>query len=460
MLIAQSITDVSFAWPSLDELARVLTLRGGFNSAIVVIGTTLLGAAAGIVGSFALLRKRALIGDALSHAALPGLAIAFLISVAMGGVGRSLPVLLTGATISGVVGVLCVQWLSRYTRLHEDAAIGAVLSVFFGFGVLLLSIIQTLDVGTQGGLHHFIYGQTAAMHQSDAILIGAVALLAVIASAVLFKEFRLVCFNDEFATVQGWPVPALDLAMMALVVIVTVIGLQSVGLILSIALLIIPAAAARFWTERLDRMIVLSGAIGAMSGYFGSCASALLPRLPAGAVIVLAAGCIFLVSFLLAPARGVLASSLRQFRLRLSIAREHVLRGMFELAEKREPGAAVIHLRDLRKAKRWLAWDLWLLGGRLRRDGLIVHIGDQYRLTTAGWREAQRVTRNHRLWEEYLITFAHLDPTHVDHCADMVEHVLDPEMIAELEQQLRRRGRLPAATIVTESVHPIAGATP
>jgi len=345
----------------------------------------------------------------------------------------------------------------RYTRLREDAAIGAVLSVFFGTGVALLSIIQTMDVGTQGGLHHFIYGQTAAMHESDALLIAAVAGLAVVVSFLLFKEFRLVCFNDEFAAVQGWPVSAIDLLMMALVVIVTVIGLQSVGLILSIALLIIPAAAARFWTERLDHMIVLSCIFGAVSGYLGACASALLPRLPAGSVIVLAAGALFVASFLFAPPRGVLASVVRHLRMRLSIGREHVLRAMYELLERRgDSEGAPIELRSLRRARRGVGFELWLLRGRLLREGLIVWIDGSIRLTAAGWAEALRVTRNHRLWEEYLVSFAHLDPTHVDRSADMVEHVLSPPMIAEMEDSLRRQGRLPPAVVVTDSVHPIA----
>lgn len=453
-MLAQSITDVSITLPSLGETLRVLLLRGGFNSAVVVIGTTLLGAACGIVGSFALLRKRALIGDALSHAALPGLAAAFLVSVAMGGTGRSLPILLAGATISGILGVLCVQWIVRYTRLREDAAIGAVLSVFFGTGVALLSIIQTMDVGTQGGLHHFIYGQTAAMHESDALLIGAVAALAVVVSFLLFKEFRLVCFNDEFAAVQGWPVSAIDLSMMTLVVIVTVIGLQSVGLILSIALLIIPAAAARFWTERLDRMIVLSCLFGAASGYLGACASALLPRLPAGSVIVLSAGSLFVFSFLFAPPRGVLASTARHLRMRLAIGREHILRAMYEVLERSGSGeGAPIELRALRRAKHGIGLELRLLRGRLLREGLIVSIDGTIRLTAAGWAEAVRVTRNHRLWEEYLVSFAHLDPSHVDRSADLVEHVLSPSMIADIEDSLRRRGRLP--TTVGGSVHTI-----
>lgn len=452
MILAQSITDVSVQWPALGEVLAVLTLRAGYNSAVVVIGTMFLGAASGIVGSFALLRKRALMGDALSHAALPGLAIAFMASVALGGSGRSLPVLLLGATCSGVLGVLAITALTRYTRLAEDAAIAAVLSVFFGFGLALLSIIQAMDVGTQGGLHHFIYGQTAAMSRRDAEIIAAAAGVSLLVTAALFKELGLLCFDADFARVQGWPAARLDLALMSLVVVVTVIGLSTVGLILSIALLIIPAAAARFWTERLSVMVALSCAIGALSGYLGSTASALLPRLPAGAVIVLVAGALFLVSFLFAPCRGVVAGAWRRVRVQSQIAREHLLRGLFERIES--AGAARPARRDelqiLRGgAGRVAAW--WLA-----RRGLIRRSGDALLLTDAGMREAMRVTRNHRLWEEYLVAYAQLAPSHVDRSADMVEHVLSAEMVAQLDEALRRRGTMPVRPdAAPPSVHSI-----
>ena len=226
--MAQSITDVSTTLPSVAEVWQVMTLQAGYNAAIVVVGAALLGAAAGLVGTFALLRKRALMGDALAHAALPGLAAAFLVGSALGIAGKSLPLLLTGATLSGICGVFAVQFIVRNTRLPEDAAIGAVLSVFFGVGIVGLSIIQGLSLGGEGGLNHFIYGQTAAMRTLDAQIALGLALLAAFCTALLLKEFRLVCFDAEFATVTGWPVSRIDLLMMALVVLVTVIGLQAV----------------------------------------------------------------------------------------------------------------------------------------------------------------------------------------------------------------------------------------
>ncbi|MCC6955016.1 MAG: metal ABC transporter permease, partial [Deltaproteobacteria bacterium] len=291
-------------------MVSVMTLSSGANTSVVILGTTTLGIAAGLVGAFSVLRKRALIGDALSHCALPGVAIAFLLGVALGGDGKAFGLLLLGATVSGIAGVLTVQFLTEYTRLPEDASIGAVLSVFFGIGVVLLSVIQSLETGSSGGLNHFIYGQTAALRIRDAQIILATASCSIILSLLLLKEFRILCFDDVFAQAQGYSARALDIVMMALIVGVTVIGLQSVGLILMVAFLVTPAVAARFWTDRFEIVVLLSGLFGGMSGYFGSVMSALFPQIPAGSVIVLVCGAIFFVSLLLAPKRGLITRAI------------------------------------------------------------------------------------------------------------------------------------------------------
>jgi manganese/zinc/iron transport system permease protein len=287
----------------LDTFLQTLLLRGGYNTIVVMVGVSLLGVAAGAVGAFALLRKRAMMSDVLSHATLPGIGVAFLVAVSLGYSGRSLPVLLVGATLAAIVGALSVHWLSRVARLPEDAAMGAVLSVFFGLGVVLLSYIQTMRTGAEGGLARFILGQTAAMSEQDAVTIGAVALAVVAVIVLLGKEFRIVCFDPEFGAVQGWPVAWVDLMLMALVVIVAVIGLQAVGMILIIALMIIPAAAARLWTERLWMMVVISAALGGASAWVGAALSASTPNAPAGGLIVLVAGAVFLVSLFVTAAR-------------------------------------------------------------------------------------------------------------------------------------------------------------
>lgn len=298
----------------LHTFLNAVTLRGGYNTIVVMIGVTLLGVAAGAIGAFALLRKRAMMSDVLSHAALPGIGVAFLVAVALGANGRSLPVLLAGATLAAIVAALTVQWLSRSARLPEDAAMGAVLSVFFGFGAVLLSYIQTLRTGAEGGLSHFILGQTAAMSEQDAIVIGSVAVGVILSIVLLGKEFRIVCFDPEFGAVQGWPIARIDLLLMALVVIVAVIGLQAVGMLLIVALMIVPAAAARQLTHNLWVMVALSALMGGVSAWIGAALSATFPRAPAGGLIVLVAGVIFLLSLLLSVWRN---------RLRGAHARSH-----------------------------------------------------------------------------------------------------------------------------------------
>ncbi|WP_119680056.1 metal ABC transporter permease [Indioceanicola profundi] len=292
-----------------------------YNTLVVLFGATALGVAAGVVGCFMLLRKRSLVSDALSHATLPGLAGAFIVGALLGVEGRSLPLLLAGAAISGWLGVVAVQAITRHTRLAEDAAIGAVLSVFFGIGVVLLSVVQALPTGGAAGIESFIFGQTAGMRASEAIGLGLLALAAVAAVAILFKELRLVAFDEQFARVQGWPAGRIDLALMALVTLVTVVGLQTVGLILIIAMLITPPAAARFWSDSLPVMLAVAGTVGGLSGLIGAWLSASYADLPAGAVIVLVATLLFFLSLLLGPARGLLARAIRREQVKGVIAR-------------------------------------------------------------------------------------------------------------------------------------------
>lgn len=436
--------------PSADQVWALLTLRD-YNARVVLLGATALGLASGVIGSFMLLRKRALMGDALSHATLPGVGAAFLISSAAGGSGKSLPFLLLGALISGCAGVGCILFIRRFTRLKEDVALGIVLSVFFGAGVAILGVIQGMGTGHAAGLESFIYGKTASMLASDAWLIAAAALVVTLVCGLLFKEFALLCFDQDYARYQGWPVLRLDLIMMAMVVLVTVIGLQAVGLVLVIALLIIPAAAARFWSNHLPTMVVASGLVGAGSAALGAGLSALYPDLPSGAMIVVTAASLFVLSMLLAPRRGALPRWLEHRRLARRIARQHLLRAVYERTlggvahAGVEPLAIVassfVSRAELLRARSWSAGQLGEAIARAKADDLI-HLdpagGGGVALTPEGLAVAARLTRNHRLWELFLITRADIAPSHVDRDAEEVEHVLDPAMVASLEAALAR----------------------
>lgn len=450
--------------PSWEQVLRVLLLSD-FNTRVVVVGVALLGMAAGIVGTFTLLRKRALVSDAVSHATLPGIAAAWLVMVALGGTGKWFPGLLLGAAAGGLIAVGAVLTLRSVLRLHEDAALGVVLSVSFGIGIALLGLIQQMRRGSAAGLDSVIYGKTASMLSADALLIAVISLILVAAAVLLFKELSLLCFDAPYAATQGFPVALLDALMLALVVAVTVIGLQAVGLILIVALLITPAAAARFWTHDLRAMTVLAALIGAAGGFIGAGLSALVPRLPAGAVIVVTTSAGFVISVLFGTRRGLLRVLVERHRGDRRIRREHLLRALFEQLEGqlgampgvRELAATPVRREQLARRRGWSRAELASALRGARRQGWLrpeSAARQDLRLSAAGAEQALQVVRNHRLWELYLIRYADVATSRVDRGADRIEHVLGPELVAELEEQLdRQRDR----AAVAASPHELAG---
>lgn len=461
---AGSLAESAMVWPSAAELLRVLTLQD-YNTRVVIIGAGLLGLAAGLIGTFLILRKRALLSDALSHATLPGIALALMLMTAVWGDGKHLLGLIAGAAVFSVLGTGSVMLIQRHSRLKDDAALGIVLSVYFGLGIVLLGLATRMESGNAAGLTSFIYGKTASMVLFDALLIGAAAAICILFCLLFFKEFTLICFDAAFAATQGWPVGRLDFFMMALVVVVTVIGLQAVGLILVVALLIIPPSAARFWTDRLGRMLWLSGAFGALSGLVGAGLSALMANLPAGAVIVLTASALFIVSLTFGTERGLLRLGFERRRLRRKINRENLLRELYEWFEARcgvsDPGFDACQLMhapgrpELLSRRAWTPAQFARTLRGLRSEGLLRKADTQaFTFTPEGLARAQAVVRKHRLWEAYLIAHADIAPGQVDWGADEIEHVLDRELIEKLERLLAASG--PAG--MPQSPHTIAAA--
>lgn len=290
-------------------LWSALSLTLGYNATLVTIGATLLGIATGISGTFLYLRKNALISDAISHATLPGLGAAFLLMTGVGLDGRNLIGLLGGSAISAALGLMIVTWLTTKTRLSQDAAIGSVLSVFFAFGVVLLTVIQALPAGRQAGLETFLLGSTAGMLFNDAVLILVLGAITTSILVLFRRPIILVSFDSTYAKTLGISPQKTDYLVLAVALAVTVIGMKIAGLILIVALLIIAPVAARFWSEKSDIIILISAIFGGLSGYLGTAISATAPGLPTGPIIVLCSFVLFLVSFLLAPRRGVLAAA-------------------------------------------------------------------------------------------------------------------------------------------------------
>lgn len=357
----------------MNPLWQALTLQAGYNASLVALGAGLLGLSAGAAGSFMVLRKRALVSDAMAHATLPGVGLAFLVMVALGGEGRNLAGLLIGSALTATLGLWLVDWISRRTRLAEDAAIGAVLSVFFGAGVVLLTVIQTMSAGRQAGLESFLLGSTAGMLFSDAVTIAGGGAVALAVIWLLRRPMTLVAFDAGFAQASGVNVRQTDLVMMALVMGVTVIGLKIVGLILIVALLIIPAVTARFWTNRAEALLWIAAGLGGVSGFVGAAVSASAPDLPTGPIIVLIAASIFVFSMFFAPLRGVLYAAVRHQRFQ---ARVHLRQGLLALGRS-EPIHDPKTLRLLRRA------------GLIRPDGVA---------TTAGAEQAAKAARDEHRW--------------------------------------------------------------
>ena len=422
----------------------------------VMIGTALLGGMSGVVGSFAVLRRRSLVGDMLAHAALPGICLAFLLMGTRNLLGLSL-----GALATGLLAIVAVTVIVRWTRTKEDAAIGIVLSTFFGAGVVLLSVIQKPSVsGNKAGLNLYLFGEPANMLTGDLFLLVGVAVVVLLTVAMLFKEFQLVCFDTDFAQSQGWPTLGLDLAMMAALAVVTVVGLPIVGVILMAAMIILPAATARFWTNRLQILLLFAGALGAAAGLSGSLLGSHW-GLPAGASIVLAGTALFVVSLLFAPQRGVIARVFAEWRLRRRISREHLLRSLYELGEPRLPQVAELRVEQLRNYRYWKPKSLerllqWAVAGEL------VNVAEnQVQLTPLGLRRAAKLTKTHRLWETYLMQQANIAADHVDRDADDTEHLLPAAVLKELEQQLEEAGRLPRTSAdVPQSPHELEPPSP
>jgi manganese/zinc/iron transport system permease protein len=424
-----------------------------YNTAVVLLGCALLGIASGTVGTFALLRGRSLVADAVGHAALPGVAVAALVVALVGGDPRALPPLLAGAAVAGLLGVLAVQALARTRRIREDAAIAVVLSAFYAFGVAMLSWLQTMPGAAQAGLSKFILGQAAAMRAEDALTAALVAAACLLIVLLAFQRLRAVCFDADFARIQGLRTDRTDLLLLGLIVLVCVSGLQAVGLILVVALLVLPAATARLLTHRLSRMLALAATIGAVSGAAGAWISALRPEVPTGAAVVLVAAGFFTLALLASPDRGLVARALMLVRRRLGADTEHFLRAAWEAQEAAGAGPGTAGDRwapigAVAAARGWRVGKARRLAFWLSLRGLVARAQGHIHLTPLGTTAARRAVRAHRAVEHHLLAAGAADVASADRLADLVEHGLPPEMAAKL---------LPEPSSLPASPHALGG---
>ena len=324
----------------------------------------------------------------------------------------------------------------RGSRIKEDAAIGIVLSVFFGAGIVLLTTIQKMPGGNKSGLDKFLFGQAATLLPQDVVIVSVLAVCVLLVVALFYKEFKLLAFDPEFGASLGLPMRGIEILLTTLLVVVVVVGLQMVGVVLMVAALVTPAAAARQWTQRLGLMLVVAAILGASTGAGGALASALVADLPTGPAIVVLASAVLVLSLLFAPERGMVWGWVRALRLARRIRSEHLLKDLYRLGEHREDWGTPVPLPELldRRAQGGAAAARTLR--RLARRGRLERVGEGYRLSPSGRRAAEQVVRKHRLWELYLTRRLELAEDHVHRDAEDMEHVLSEEAVTELDELL------------------------
>jgi len=400
------------------------------NARVVTLGTIFIGFSAAVVGGFAFLRKRALVGDAIAHAILPGIAIAFMLTQS-----KSPYVLMLGALASGWLAMLLIEGIVSRSKLKPDTSIGLILSVFFGIGIMLLTNIQHSGAGNQAGLDQFLFGKAASMTKNDLKAYALVAAVLLVVVLLFYKEFKLISFNPDFAEISGLPVKWLRFLLSSITVLAIATGIQAVGVVLMAALLITPSAAARAWTESLKVLLIIAGITGAFSGLVGSYISYTAPNMPTGPWIVMSLSAVALISIFLAPNRGLVSKLMRQRENRHKIQKENVLKTLYHLVELQGQVAAVRE-NELLDQRHFEKKELKTGLRKLQKDFLVLTEEGGYRLTNAGVEEARRIVRLHRLWEMYLNKRMRLKSDHIHPNAETVEHIITPEIERELLSEL------------------------
>jgi len=400
----------------------------------VLAGTMVLGLVSGALGCFAVLKRHSLLGDALAHAALPGVCLAYMLG-AWSGLDPKHPLLLLGGALATAwIGTLIILGITRTTRLKQDAAIGIVLSVFFGGGMVLLTLLQHMGGAQQAGLDKYLFGQAAALTRGDVgtmMVFGGVVLAAIV---IWFRPFKLMIFDPTHAASLGIPVRRFEILLVSLLVVAVVLGLRTVGVVLMASMLVTPAAAARQWTDRLGVMVVLAGALGMAAGAAGALVSAMEARLPTGPLIVLAATAIVALSLLASPRRGLVWAWVRRRRNRRRVRIENLLKDMWRLGEMDQRFSGTRAVSDVLAVRAAAPRAIQ----EAQQEGFIEREGTLLRLTGRGLERAARVVRNHRIWELYLSRRLDLADDHLHRDAEEMEHALDDRTLEQIDDALGR----------------------
>lgn len=407
----------------------VLGVNYDYTLRTVALGGAILGVVSGVLGCFAVLRHESLMGDALSHAALPGVGIAFL------AFGRELGLLLVGAGIASWVGVQFIRAVVHTTRIKQDTAMGIVLAAWFAAGIALLAYIQAVPDARQAGLSTFIFGQAAAMVESDVLLISGVGLMTFIVLALFWKEFKLITFDMEFAGANGFRVGLLNTLLSTLIVVAIVLGLQLAGVILMVGMLIAPGIAARQWTHKLDQMVILSAVFGAFAGSTGAIISAVDATIPTGPMIIVIAFVVVIVSIGFAPGRGLVWAMLRRRGDRRRFAAQTILRDLYKYALSHGD----VHYPVPNSFITGIGGGQAQVGlAQLERNGYITEREGQWYLTAVGISVAEGDAYNQALWDTYREYSDELElPVVMEDRQKNIREVLPGSAVEMLERKLK-----------------------
>jgi len=401
------------------------------NVVWVLSGAILLGSSTGVLGSFLFFRKRSLIGDALAHAALPGVMSAFILFQT-----RDPFVILGGAIVSCFIGFFFIDYMVKHTKIKEDSALAIVLSLFFAIGIFELTYIQKLDIADKSGLDKILFGQAAALVQSDVIILGIAALLSLTIVVLFYDRLRLITLDRQFAQSLGINVPFYELLLTFAIVLSVVIGLQIFGVVLMAAALLFPVAAGRYWSDSLPCILMLCALFGAISGAASANISYLAPQMPTGPWMVVTLSLIFFISMCFAPNRGALMRYLRTTRNRNKTHDENLLRTFYVICERLSSYHESLAPEQVLSVRNMGTNALRKSIKRLLKHGMIERDNTLYRLTEKGLNEAEKITRYHRLWELYLTNRANIPAQMVHDSAENVEHVLTPELEHRISDEL------------------------
>ena len=421
----------------MDKLIEFFSFSDA-NVRFVTAGTVLLAVSSALVGGFTFLRKRTLSGDVVAHSILPGICLAFLLFDT-----KNPLVLLTGAFITGWTSIIAVDYIVKNSKLKEDTALALVLSVFFGIGIFLLTAIQHTDMANQTGLDKFLFGKAASLIGEDVIVFGFFSVVLIALVYMFFKELTLVSFDKNFAKTSGLPVKFLETLLSSLTVMAVVVGIQAVGVILMAAMLITPAAAARYWTNKLKVMLFLAALFSAFSGITGAFISYTAPGMATGPWMVLILSIIAMFSFILAPDKGILQRWLQQRKNRKQIAEENLLKALYKHAESDLIFTNGFSMEDMKNFEVLRAGKLKTTTESLVSERYLKQSKNQYFFTKEGLEKGKRITRLHRLWEMYLTKYLRFPPDHVHDDSEAMEHVITPELEDKLTHDLGTPGRDP-----------------